>query len=174
MNCTQKEDLQMNGSQSLTKITLLDIQQKQTFMQEALDLAHQALLMEEVPIGAILVSNDSVVGRGFNQTLSRSSVLAHAELVAIEDASKNIGNHRLVDTILFSTIEPCHMCAKAIIEARISHIIFGAREPKSGSIISVDSFLESKFHNHSVSFEEGILKDECMEIMQRFFRARRN
>lgn len=143
-------------------------------MQEALNLAHEALLMEEVPVGAILVSNDVIVGRGFNQTLSKSSVLAHAELIAIEDASKSIGNHRLVDTILFSTIEPCHMCAKAIIDARISHIIFGAREPKSGSIISVDNFLESKFHNHSVSFEEGVLKDECMEIMQRFFRARRN
>ena len=143
-------------------------------MQEALDLAQEAFLMEEVPVGAILVSSDEVVGRGFNQTLSKSSVLAHAELIAIEDASKNIGNHRLVDTILFSTIEPCHMCAKAIIDARISHIIFGAREPKSGSITSVDKFLERTFQNHSVSFEEGILKDECMEIMQRFFRARRN
>jgi tRNA(adenine34) deaminase len=158
----------------LNKVTILNIYQKERFMQEALDLAHEAFLMEEVPVGAILVSNDEVVGRGFNQTLSRSSVLAHAELIAIEDASKNIGNHRLVDTILFSTIEPCHMCAKAIIDARISHIIFGAREPKSGSIISIDNFLENTFHNHSVSFEEGILKDECMEIMQRFFRARRN
>jgi tRNA(adenine34) deaminase len=158
----------------LSKVTILDINQKKIFMQEALDLAHEAFLMEEVPIGAILVSDNAVVGRGFNQTLSRSSVLAHAELIAIEDASKSIGNHRLVNTILFSTIEPCHMCAKAIIDARISHIIFGAREPKSGSIISVDNFLESTFHNHSVSFEEGILKDECMNIMQRFFRARRN
>ena len=143
-------------------------------MQEALDLAHEAFQREEVPIGAILVLNNEIVGRGFNQTIAKSSVLAHAELIAIEDASKNIGNHRLVDTILFSTIEPCHMCAKAIIDARISHIIFGAREPKSGSIISVDKFLESTFHNHSASFEEGILKDECKEIMQRFFRARRN
>ena len=143
-------------------------------MQEALDLANAAFLGEEVPIGAIIVINNEIIGRGFNQTLSKESVLAHAEMIAIEDASKNIGNHRLVDAILFSTIEPCHMCAKAIIEARISHIIFGAREPKSGSIISVDNFLESAFHNHSVSFEEGILKDECMEIMQRFFRARRN
>ena len=143
-------------------------------MQEALDLAHEAFQSEEVPIGAIVVSNDGIVGRGFNQTLSESSVLAHAELIAIEDASKNLGNHRLVNTILFSTIEPCHMCAKAIIDARISHIIFGAREPKSGAIISVDNFLEGTFHNHNVSFEEGILKDECMEIIQRFFRARRN
>jgi tRNA(adenine34) deaminase len=158
----------------LSKVTILDIYQKQAFMQEALNLAHEAFLMEEVPVGAILVSNDSIVGRGFNQTIAKSSVIAHAELIAIEDASKNIGNHRLVDTILFSTIEPCHMCAKAIIDARISHIIFGAREPKSGSIISIDNFLENTFHNHSVSFEEGILKDECMEIMQRFFRARRN
>jgi tRNA(adenine34) deaminase len=158
----------------LTKVTILDIHQKQIFMQEALDLAHEAFLMEEVPVGAILVSNGAVVGRGFNQTLSRSSVLAHAELIAIEEASNNLGNHRLVNTILFSTIEPCHMCAKAIIDARISHIIFGAREPRSGSLISVDNFLESTFHNHSVSFEEGILKDECLEIMQRFFRARRN
>ena len=143
-------------------------------MQEALELAHEAFLMEEVPIGAILVSNDVIVGRGFNQTRSKSTVLAHAELIAIEDASKNIGNHRLVNTILFSTIEPCHMCAKAIIDSRISHIIFGAREPKSGSIISVDNFLERTFHNYSVSFEEGILQDECIEIMQRFFRARRS
>ena len=143
-------------------------------MQEALDLANEAFKRGEVPVGAILVSNDSIVGRGFNQTLSRSSVLAHAELIAIEDASKNIGNHRLINTILFSTIEPCHMCAKAIIDARVSHIIFGAREPKSGSIISVDNFLETTFHNHRVGFEEGVLKDECIEIMQRFFRARRN
>ena len=143
-------------------------------MQEALDLAHEAFAREEVPIGTIIISNNNIVGRGFNQTLSKSSVLAHAEIIAIEDASKNIANHRLVDTILFSTIEPCHMCAKAIIDARISHIIFGAREPKSGSIVSIDNFLESSFHNHRVSFEEGILKDECIEIMQRFFRARRN
>jgi tRNA(adenine34) deaminase len=158
----------------LSKANNLDTKQKQIFMQEALDLAYAAISREEVPIGAIIVSNDSIVGRGFNQTISKSTVLAHAEMIAIEDASRNIGNHRLVDTILFSTIEPCHMCAKAIIEARISHIIFGAREPKSGSIVSVDNFLESSFHNHSVSFEEGILKEECMEIMQRFFRARRN
>ena len=143
-------------------------------MQEALNLANEAFLSEEVPIGAIIVINNAIVGRGFNQTLSKGSVLAHAEMIAIEDASKNAGNHRLVDAILFSTIEPCHMCAKAIIEARISHIIFGSREPKSGSIISVDNFLDSTFHNHSVSFEEGVLKDECIEIMQRFFRARRN
>jgi tRNA(adenine34) deaminase len=127
-----------------------------------------------VPIGSIIVNNNRIIGRGFNQTLAKSSVIKHAEIIAIEEASSKIGNHRLVNTILFSTIEPCHMCAKAIIDARISHIIFGAREPKSGSIISVDNFLESTFHNHSVSFEEGILKDECMEIMQRFFRARRN
>ena len=143
-------------------------------MQEALDLAHEAFLREEVPIGAVIISDSIVIGKGFNQTLSQSCVLNHAEIVAIENASKNIGNHRLVGSILFSTIEPCHMCAKAIIDARISHIIFGAREPKSGSIVSVDNFLESSFHNHSVSFEEGILKDECREIMQRFFRARRN
>jgi len=158
----------------LNKAIILDIKQKEAFMLETLVLANDAFFMDEVPIGAIVVSNGEIIGRGFNQTLSKSSVLAHAELIAIEDASKNIGNHRLVNTILFSTIEPCHMCAKAIIDARISHIIFGAREPKSGSIISVDNFLESTFHNHSVSFEEGILKDECMEIMQRFFRARRN
>ena len=143
-------------------------------MQEALALAHQAFLNQEVPIGAVVVSNGNIIGRGFNQTLSKGSVLAHAEIIAIEDACKNIRNHRLVDTMLFSSIEPCHMCAKAIIDARISHIIFGAREPKSGSIVSVDNFLDRSFHNHSVSFEEGILKDECKEIMQRFFKARRN
>ena len=158
----------------MSKPIIFDIEQKQTYMQEALALAHQAFLSDEVPIGAVVVSNENIVGRGFNQTLSQGSVLAHAEIIAIEDACKNIGNHRLVDTILFSTIEPCHMCAKAIIDARISHIIFGAREPKSGSIVSVDNFLDRSFHNHSVSFEEGILKDECKEIMQRFFKARRN
>jgi tRNA(adenine34) deaminase len=158
----------------LSKPIIFEVDPKHSYMQEALALAHQAFLNDEVPIGAVVVSNENIVGRGFNQTLSKGSVLAHAEIIAIEDACKNIGNHRLVDTILFSTIEPCHMCAKAIIDARISHIIFGAREPKSGSIISVDNFLECTFHNHSVSYEEGVLKDECMEIMQRFFRARRN
>ena len=158
----------------MSKPIIFDIEQKQIYMQEALALAHQAFLNQEVPIGAVVVSNGNIIGRGFNQTLSKGSVLAHAEIIAIEDACKNIRNHRLVDTMLFSTIEPCHMCAKAIIDARISHIIFGAREPKSGSIISVDNFLDRSFHNHSVSFEEGILKDECKEIMQRFFKARRN
>jgi tRNA(adenine34) deaminase len=158
----------------LSKPIILNVEQKQAYMQEALALAHKAFLNEEVPIGAVVVSNENIIGRGFNQTLSKGSVLAHAEIIAIEDACKNIGNHRLVDVILFSTIEPCHMCAKAIIDARISHIIFGAREPKSGSIVSVDNFLDRSFHNHSVSFEEGILKDECKEIMQRFFKARRN
>jgi len=143
-------------------------------MQEALSLAYESFLRQEVPIGAIIISDSTIIGRGFNKTLSKSSVFRHAEIVAIEDASKNIGNHRLVNTILFSTIEPCHMCAKAIIDARISHVIFGAREPKSGSIVSVDNFLEGSFHNHRVSYEEGILKDECREIMQRFFKARRN
>ena len=158
----------------MSKPIIFDIEQKQIYMQEALSLAHQAFLSQEVPIGAVVVSNENIIGRGFNQTLSKGSILAHAEIIAIEDACKNIRNHRLVDTILFSTIEPCHMCAKAIIDARISHIVFGAREPKSGSIVSVDNFLDRSFHNHSVSFEEDILKDECKEIMQRFFKARRN
>jgi len=153
---------------------IFDINQKQLYMQEALDLAQKAFLIDEVPIGSIVVFNNTIIGRGFNQTLSKGSIIAHAEIIAIEDACKNIGNHRLVDTILFSTIEPCHMCAKAIIDARISHVIFGAREPKSGSIASIDNFLEGSFHNHSVTFEEGILRDECMKMMQRFFRARRN
>jgi tRNA(adenine34) deaminase len=157
----------------LTKVTILDFQQKQTFMQEALELAHEAFLMEEVPIGAILVSNDVVVGRGFNQTLSRSSVLAHAELIAIEDASKNIGNHRLVDTILFSTIEPCHMCAKAIAEARINHVVFGAKEPNSGALISVDNFFYKNFLNHKVTFEMGVLEKECSDLMKVFFQNKR-
>ena len=143
-------------------------------MREAPKLANKAFLRDEVPIGSIIVLKDTIVGRGFNQTISESSVIKHAEIIAIEEASKKIGNHRLINTIIFSSIEPCHMCAKAIIEARISHIVFGAREPKSGSIVSVDNFLESPFHNHAVSFEEGILKDECTEIMKRFFKLRRN
>ena len=143
------------------------------FMQKSLKLALKALSLDEVSVGSIVVKEDKVIGEGFNQTLIRKSVISHAELIAINNASKVSGNHRLVNTVLFTTIEPCHMCAKAIVDARINHVVFGAKEPKSGALISIDNFFDKNFLNHKVTFEMGVLEKESSELMKVFFQSKR-
>jgi len=153
--------------------TIFSKQSNAFFMQKSLKLAKKALSIDEVPIGAIIVKANKVIGEGFNQSISRKSVTCHAELIAIDNASKVLGNHRLVHTIMFSTIEPCHMCAKAIVDARIEHVVFGAKEPKSGALISVDNFFDKQFLNHKVTFEMGVLEKECSELIKGFFQSKR-
>ena len=143
-------------------------------MQEALNQANLAKDISEVPIGAVVVKNSQIIGRGFNQNISMHSVAAHAEIIAINQASKFIRNYRLIDCDLYVTVEPCHMCAKAIVDARIKHLYFGTIEPKSGAIISVDNFLNHEFLNHKVNYEHGFLQEECSQLMKSFFLSRRN
>ena len=143
------------------------------FMQEAIELAKEAELNDEVPVGAVITLDNKIVGRGFNQVISLTDVSAHAEILAIKDASKTINNYRLKNTCMYVTLEPCHMCAKALIDARVSKLIFSTFEPKSGAIASIDNLYEKPF-NHNIEYQHGLLQAESSKILKEFFKARRN
>ena len=143
------------------------------FMQLAINQAKQAIASNEVPVGAIVVKDNKVIGAGFNSVIRDHSVAAHAEINAINAACKAIKNYRLVNCDLYVTLEPCHMCAKAIVDARIDNVYFAAFEPKTGSIVSVDNFFDKKFLNHRVNYASGLMQDESSSLLKDFFRARR-
>ena len=142
-------------------------------MKEALNMAKIALNNDEVPIGCIIVEDDIIIGKGFNQVIRKNSPIFHAEIAAINDACSYKNNFRLPNSTLYTTVEPCHMCASAIIQARISEVIFGADEPKTGAVKSQDNFFSKKYLNHMTSFRGGILKDECASLMLEFFKDKR-
>ena len=143
------------------------------FMQLAVMEAMQALVLNEVPVGAIVVKDNKVIGAGFNSVIRDHSVTAHAEINAINAASIITKNYRLANCDLYVTLEPCHMCAKAIVDARIDNVYFAAFEPKTGSIVSVDNFFDKKFLNHRVNYASGLMQDESSSLLKDFFRARR-
>ena len=143
------------------------------FMQEAIELAKEAELNDEVPVGAVITLDNKIIGRGFNQVISLNDVTAHAEILGIKDASKTINNYRLKNTCMYVTLEPCHMCAKALIDARVSKLIFSTFEPKSGAITSIDNLYEKPF-NHNIEYQHGLLQAESSKILKEFFKARRN
>ena len=142
-------------------------------MKHAVSCAHEALLMNEVPVGAVVVRNGIIIGRGYNTVIQDSSISSHAEIKAINEASKFLENYRLSGCDIYSTLEPCHMCAKAIVDARISNLYFGALEPKTGSVMSIDNFLEKPFLNHKVNFSYGHLERDSKNLLQSFFRSKR-
>jgi tRNA(adenine34) deaminase len=144
------------------------------FMQFAFSLAKTAFEYNEVPVGAVIVKDRKIIGRGYNQVIQNISVSSHAEINAINDASKNIGNYRLNNCDLFVTLEPCHMCAKAIVDARIRNLYFGAREPKTGAIESIDYFLSREDLNHQVNFKGGLMSIDSSELLRKFFQSKRN
>ena len=143
------------------------------WMIEALGAAQRALEMGEVPVGAIVLCEGKVVGRGWNRNLADSDPTAHAEIVALREAGKNVGNHRLGDCELFVTIEPCAMCAGAIIHARLKRLVYGADDPKAGAVHSVLQVLNHPGLNHRMEVRGGILAGKCSELLQEFFRSRR-
>ena len=136
-------------------------------------MAKLAFSNDEVPVGAIVVNNGKIIGRGFNQVIAKNSISSHAEINAINDASQFIKNYRLKGCDIFVTLEPCHMCAKAIVDARIDTLYFGANEPKTGSIQSIDKFLDREDINHHVVFSGGHMKDESSELLKKFFKSKR-
>jgi len=142
-------------------------------MKLALDQAKIAYEANEVPVGAIITNKEKVVGVGSNNVIRDSWVCSHAEINAILDASKKIGNYRLNDSILYSTLEPCHMCAKAIVDARIKKVYFATPEPKTGAIISVDNFFTKAHLNFFVQYEFGLLQKDSEELLKKFFKDRR-
>ena len=142
-------------------------------MLEALRGARRALESGEVPVGAVIVHDGSIVGRGFNRNLSDSDPTAHAEVMALRDAGRTLGNHRLVACQLFVTIEPCAMCAGALVHARIARLVYGADDEKGGAVRSAIQVLNHPALNHRVEVRGGVLAGSCSEILQEFFRSRR-
>jgi tRNA(adenine34) deaminase len=144
------------------------------FMREALALAAQAERAGEVPVGAVLVSDGKVIGRGWNHPIGGCDPTAHAEIVALRDAAARAANYRLPGTTLYVTLEPCPMCAGALVHARVARVVFGARDPRSGAAGSVFDLLPSDGRfNHRTACEGGVLEGECAEQLRAFFRARR-
>ncbi|MFY9223565.1 MAG: tRNA adenosine(34) deaminase TadA [Blastocatellia bacterium] len=143
------------------------------FMHLALEAAQTAYLLDEVPIGAVLVFEEQVIAVGYNRTRLDVDPTAHAEMVVLREASKKLNNYRLLNTTLYTTIEPCSMCAGAMIWARVSRLVYGAADLKAGAIDSVFQLCSSSKLNHQVSITNGVLEEECRAIMQKFFRARR-
>lgn len=148
-------------------------EEKEFFMREALIEAQKAAENEEIPIGAVIVKDKKIIARSFNRRELDNISFHHAELCAIEQANRVIGNWRLLDCALFVTIEPCVMCAGAIGLARLPQVYFGAANPKFGGTVSLYQILSDERLNHQVEVEQGILEEECAGIMQNFFRNRR-
>ncbi len=146
----------------------------ETWMQRAIELAQVAAAIDEVPVGAIVVANDTqeVLGEGFNQPISGADPSAHAEVIALRAAAKQRQNYRLVGTTLYVTIEPCMMCAGAMLHARVDRLVFGAAEPKAGAVVS-HALLGTDWQNHKVAVTGGVLSEVCAELMSGFFAAKR-
>ncbi len=142
-------------------------------MREALELAAEGALRGEVPVGAVLVQDGEVIGRGFNCPISTSDPSAHAEMVAIRAAAQAIANYRLPGSTLYVTLEPCAMCAGLIVHSRVQRVVFGASEPRAGMAVSRGQFFDQGFLNHRVLVEGGVLAEECGEVLKAFFKARR-
>ncbi|HZR32825.1 MAG TPA: tRNA adenosine(34) deaminase TadA [Terriglobales bacterium] len=145
----------------------------EVWMQEALRQAQCALDAGEVPVGAVVVFEGRVVGRGLNRNLRDLDPTAHAEVVALREAAAALGNHRLLNCELYATIEPCAMCAGAMIHARLRRLVYGADDPKAGAVHSVLSVINHPQLNHSIEVRRGVLAEQCGKLLQAFFRRRR-
>lgn len=145
----------------------------ETFMRAALDLARKAAQAGEVPVGAVVVRDGQIIGRGSNAPISRHDPSAHAEIVAMRDAAMHIGNYRLAGCELFVTLEPCVMCVGAMFHARIARVVYGAKEPKTGAAGSVFNLFTEPLLNHHARIEGGVLAEECGKVLSDFFAMRR-
>ena len=143
-------------------------------MRHALEMAQQADIANEVPVGAIIVKDNTVIAEGFNQPISKADPTAHAEIVALRNAAQSLNNYRLPDTILYVTVEPCAMCAGAIIHSRIQRVVYGAAEPKAGAVCSHLHLFDQPQMNHRVEWQGGVLAAEATAVLQSFFARRRD
>jgi len=143
------------------------------FMQQALEMARQAAAAGEVPVGAIVAIEGRMAGRGANTPISKSDPTAHAEILALREAAQVVGNYRLDDATLYVTLEPCVMCAGALVAARVKRLVFGTRDLRFGGVRSKFRIADAELLNHRVEVVEGVLAAECVELLQNFFAARR-
>ncbi|HXS72848.1 MAG TPA: tRNA adenosine(34) deaminase TadA [Rhodanobacteraceae bacterium] len=145
-----------------------------TCMRRALELAAHARDAEgEVPVGAVLVLNGEIVGEGWNRNITLADASAHAEIGALREAGQKLRNHRIPDSTLYVTLEPCAMCAMALVHARVAKVVYAARDPKTGAAGSVFDTLVSERHNHRIEVREGLLAEQSAALLREFFRARR-
>ena len=147
---------------------------KELLMKEALVQAKKALKKGEVPIGAVVVLGDEIIGKGHNQPITKKDPTAHAEIIALKEASNRLDNYRLNEAIIYTTLEPCLMCAGALVHARIKKIIFAAQDTKSGVVVNNGGLIQSEFLNHKVSFEGGVLEKEASKLLKDFFLEKRS
>lgn len=143
------------------------------WMERALELARAAAAAGDVPVGAIIVKDGQIVGEGHNRNLLDTDPTAHAEMIALRQAASRVGNHRLAGAVMFATIEPCAMCAGAMIHARLQRLVYGASDPKAGAAGSVLEVINHPRLNHQMVVTSGVLADQCSEILQEFFRKKR-
>ncbi len=144
------------------------------FMREALKEAEKAAQEGEVPIGAVVVGpSGEIIGRGYNQPIGLCDPTAHAEIIALRKAAKHLGNYRLLDCEMYVTLEPCPMCAGALVYARLKRLVFGAHDPKAGACGSVYNIVQDKRLNHQLEVDGGLLAEECRALLQAFFKSRR-
>jgi len=143
------------------------------WMQHAYELAKKAGAQDEVPVGAVIVFEDKIIGEGWNQPISSDDPTAHAAIMALRDAGGEIGNYRLPDATIYVTLEPCSMCAGAIIHARLAKLVYAADDPKTGACGSVFNLLQTEELNHKVEIEKGIMEEECRSLIQSFFKEKR-
>jgi len=149
------------------------VELNQTFMQAALDQAALAKALGEVPIGAVIVHDGEIIGRGYNLRETSNDPTSHAEMVAIRQAAEHIGHWRLLESTLYVTLEPCVMCMGAIILARIPRLVYACRDPRAGAVGSIYDFARDERFNHKVEVTEGVLGEECSEMLSAFFRELR-
>jgi tRNA(adenine34) deaminase len=157
----------------MTEFTKSKINEDEIYMRIAIELAQQAAAAGEVPVGAIVVKDGMVVGRGGNSPIDTHDPTAHAEIAALRDAAKNLGNYRLVGCLLYVTLEPCAMCTGAIQHARIARLVYGANDPKTGACGSVVNLMAEPKLNHHAEVTSGILASECGTLLSEFFSAKR-
>ncbi len=142
-------------------------------MKHALQLAEKAESLGEVPVGAVLVQDNKMIGEGYNQPINNHDPTAHAEIMALRSAGQNLKNYRLVNTTLYVTLEPCAMCAMAMVHARVSHIVYATHEPRTGAGGSLYQLLQHSGHNHQIEITEGILQEQASEMLKMFFKKKR-
>lgn len=152
----------------------MHLTEDEKYMKEAVRQARKAWKLQEVPIGCVIVKEDRIIARGYNRRNTDKNTLAHAELLAIRKASKAVGDWRLEDCTMYITLEPCQMCAGAIVQARIPRVVIGSRNPKAGCAGSVLNLLDVPQFNHQVELTEGVLEEECSVMLSDFFRELRN
>ncbi|WP_040979074.1 tRNA adenosine(34) deaminase TadA [Oceanobacillus jeddahense] len=151
----------------------MSVSQDEKYMAAALQEARRAWILNEVPIGAVVVKDGEIIGRGFNLRESMQTTLTHAELLAIQDANQKVGSWRLEDCTLYVTLEPCPMCAGAIVQSRVKRVVYGASDPKAGCAGTLMNLLEEPRFNHQVEVKSGVLEPQCSTVLKNFFKELR-